>query len=244
MPAVLWNDLTPDVLLAMRAEGLDLALWPIGGLTPPAAGLPFGLGTRLAESLCHAVSATTGTPVLPTLPFGVPVESSGVAPKILLDFVESLLASVGEAGFNRIVIVNGVAINVFALETAAQSLRLSRPNHQVWVRNLWQVTPAIERVWSGETAVPEGAAPAALGHFLYPRLVPESSLDPAGVTPNMGSEFWDVLVSEWTRFVKRALIEGLKAAPEPTPAPPVFRAPGPATPEAGLFRRPSETTRP
>lgn len=237
MQAVLWHDLTPDVVQAMCAEGLDLVLWPIGGLTPPAPHLPFGLGTRLTEELCRAVSATTGTPVLPTLPYGVPGTCAGLAPRILLDCVEGVLSSLGESGFTRVVIVNGVAENLFALETAAQSLRLVQANWSIWVRNLWQVTPAIERVWAGEANVPASAAPAALGHFLFPQSVREPVLETVGVTAAMGAELWDVLVAEWIRFVKRALAERLKAAPEPALAP-VPQPVSTCASELALFRPP------
>ncbi len=70
MKPVLWEELTWEIVRDMRTDGVDIVLFPIGSTEQHGPHLPLNVDTLCAQTVAHAVSARTGVPVLPALPFG------------------------------------------------------------------------------------------------------------------------------------------------------------------------------
>jgi hypothetical protein len=63
-------DMTWPMIQAIVEHGETLCILPVGATEQHGRHLPTGTDTISAEALCHAASARTGVPVLPTVSVG------------------------------------------------------------------------------------------------------------------------------------------------------------------------------
>ncbi len=118
-----------------------------------------------------------------------------------------------------------------AIESALQTLRARYPEFLCVAKPMWEATLQTREAWHNDALQPDlqphaGLAETALVQFLAPHLIngtpphspPQNERvfptlsneicgNPAQATPQLGAELFEALVSGWTRFVKRALIE-------------------------------------
>lgn len=255
---LLWADLPHDELRARRDDNaLEIALLPVGGMSPHGAHLPTGTDTILVETLCYAISVQTGFCVLPAIALGVSrgVASLGIAPATLALLVQDVVQAALDFGVKRIVILSANAENLPAIESALQTLRARHPHFMGVAKPLWDATLQTRDAWHQETNSPHaGLAETALMQYLAPALVlaappaepptPEPIFpanpnqingSPQAATPELGEQLFEALVVGWTRFVKRASLENAE-----TPTRASVAAPEPQNGYAtkGLFRAP------
>ena len=230
MKPVLWAELPITDLQARRDDGVNAVLLPIGGTSPHGAHLPTGCDSLLVESLCHAISARTAVPVLPTISFGVSARADALSlsPATLTALVYDTLEAVLNFGVRRVIILSGNAENMPAIECALQTLRARRTELFAVAKVLWDATPQTRDAWHNDDANPHaGLAETALAQYLAlhltdaapPNLPPKQERvfadesapyrgAPSSATTELGAELFEALAAGWTRFVKRALIEG------------------------------------
>ena len=72
MKPFLWAELTWEQIRDMRADGVDMVIFPVGSTEQHGPHLPLNVDTLCAETVAHAISTRTSVPVLPALPFGCP----------------------------------------------------------------------------------------------------------------------------------------------------------------------------
>ena len=114
-----------------------------------------------------------------------------------------------------------------AIESALQTLHARHAELFAVAKVLWDATPGTREAWHQDAPTPHaGLAETALVQYLAPHLAgaapPNSPPQnervfpaevesycgaPSSATAELGAELFEALVSSWTRFVKRALME-------------------------------------
>ncbi|HEY9156269.1 MAG TPA: creatininase family protein, partial [Opitutaceae bacterium] len=125
-----WAELTWEEIGARVAKGADAAILPCGAIEQHGPHLGTGMDAMLAEKVCETVSARTGVPVLPTLPFGCSLGHSrrwpgtlSLQPQTLISVVAEIGDWLHDAGFKRLFLVNAHVTNAAPLRCALEVLR-------------------------------------------------------------------------------------------------------------------------
>ena len=176
---VLWADLTWEDIRAMRADGVDIVLFPIGSTQQHGLHLPLGVDTLCAEIIAHAVSARTAVPVLPALLFGCALGETrrwpgtlSLSPATLSRVVCEILEDVIAYGFTRILMINGHISNVAPLQCALETLRAKFPDLQIAQKHIGEISAPVNSAYQADTiSAHGGAAETALMLHLAPQLV-------------------------------------------------------------------------
>jgi creatinine amidohydrolase len=177
---VRWELLTwPEIENLLHDQPREVALLPVGATEQHGPHLPTGTDTVIATELCHAVSARTGAPVLPSLAIGCSY-GHGTAfpgtishpPERLADVVRDAVEWVAASGVRRVLAVNGHFGNQAALAVAGDHLRHQHPELRFGVLNWWTLTPSItaETLVDGDD-IHANRAETALMMALAPELV-------------------------------------------------------------------------
>jgi len=176
---VLWADLTWEEIRAMRADGVDMVIFPIGSTEQHGPHLPLGVDTLSAEIVAHVVSARTAVPVLPTLPFGCALGHTrhwpgtlSLSPETLSRVVCEVLEDVIAYGFTRILMMSGQIPNAAPLRSALEILRAKFPDLQIAQKHVFEVSLPVKAAYEADaTSAHAGAAETALLLHLAPQLV-------------------------------------------------------------------------
>jgi creatinine amidohydrolase len=160
MTPILWEWLTWEEVGALRAEGMDMAILPVGSTEQHGPHLTLNVDTLSAESVARGVSGQTGVPVLPTLPYGAAWGHTAKWPGTLSlspATVTQTVVEIGEwllaaSGFTRLLILNGHITNFAPLRTALETLRFRHPEMRVAVRNLWEISPRVTSVYTADAS--------------------------------------------------------------------------------------------
>ncbi len=70
MTPILWEWLTWEEVGALCRSGMDMAILPVGSTEQHGPHLSLNVDTLSAGTVAKGVSAQTGVPVLPALPYG------------------------------------------------------------------------------------------------------------------------------------------------------------------------------
>lgn len=155
MAHVRWGELTRTDL----AERTDsVVLLPTGATEQHGSHLPVDTDTSHAAAVAEAAAERDGDAlVLPALPYGYSPHHGGAAGTVslssetFLGVVGDVLTSLGDAGFHRIVVVNGHGGNRALLKTAASDFRAER-DRSVAVVSFWDLaSDVIEATRKSET---------------------------------------------------------------------------------------------
>jgi creatinine amidohydrolase len=125
-----WADLTWEEVDSLRRGGMDMVLLPVGSTEQHGPHLPLNVDTMLAEAVTEAVSASTGVPVLPVLPYGCALGHTrrwpgtiSLSPGTLTQVVVEVLEDVIAFGFTRVLVLSGHVTNAAPLRCALEILR-------------------------------------------------------------------------------------------------------------------------
>jgi creatinine amidohydrolase len=179
MKPLLWAELTWEQIAAMRAEGVDMVLFPVGSTEQHGPHLPLNVDTLSAEIVAHAVSAQTGVPVLPTLPFGCALGHTrhwpgtlSLSPQTLTAVVHEVLEDVIAYGLHRVLILSGHVTNAAPLRCALEELRATHPQLQIAQKHLCEASLRIKSIYESDAEDwHANAAETALMLHLAPDLV-------------------------------------------------------------------------
>lgn len=137
-----WSELTWSEIPAALAAVNHAAILPVGATEQHGPHLGCGVDFVIAEELCLAVSARTGVPVLPTLPYGCSMGHSkrwpgtiSVQPVTLIELVKQIGDWAYHSGVRRLFIVNAHVGNYAPLRCALEMLRAEHDDLMVTVIN-------------------------------------------------------------------------------------------------------------
>jgi creatinine amidohydrolase len=148
--AIEWQSLTWEEIGALHASGVELALLPVGATEQHGPHLGCGVDTICASEIAAAVSAQTGVPVLPALPYGCSLGHSrrwpgtlSIEPHTLSDIIVQIFSWLRGFGFRRLVLVNGHVTNFAPLRCALEIIRSKFDDAMVAIRNLAEISPRV-----------------------------------------------------------------------------------------------------
>lgn len=156
---ILWEELTWEQLTALREQGMNLVILPVGATEQHGLHLPVGVDTLSAIAVAHGVSAQTGIPVLPALPYGCSLGHSkkwagtiSLRPETLAKLVLEIAEWVYSAGFNRLLLLNGHVTNWAPLRCGLENVRHTYPDLRIALRSLWEISPQIHQLYHQDAA--------------------------------------------------------------------------------------------
>jgi creatinine amidohydrolase len=156
---VLWEELTWEQITELRDRGTNLVILPVGATEQHALHLPVGVDTFSATAVAHGVSAQTGIPVLPTLPYGCSMGHSkkwagtiSLRPETLAAIALEIAEWVYSAGFTRILLLNGHVTNWAPLRCGLENIRHTYPDLRIALRSIWEISPQIHEFYHSDAA--------------------------------------------------------------------------------------------
>lgn len=179
MKPLLWAELTWEQIRDMRADGVDMVIFPVGSTEQHGPHLPLNVDTLCAETVARAVSARTAVPVLPALPFGCALGHArfwpgtlSLSPQTLSLVVREVLEDAIAYGFTRILILSGHMMNQAPLRCALEELREAHPALQIAQKHLCEASSRVKAAYesdaqdwhanAGETALMMHLAPQSV----------------------------------------------------------------------------------
>jgi creatinine amidohydrolase len=146
---VLFDELPWPAIAELIESGETLAVLPVGATEQHGRHLPASTDADIATAICHAASAQTGAPVLPTLRLGSSQAHTtkwpgtlSLPPRLLVELVVELARWVGASGFTRLLILNAHVGNVAPLKVAVDEIRAAGPL-RVGLVSWYDLTPEI-----------------------------------------------------------------------------------------------------
>ena len=181
---LLWSDRTWEEIPGDLARAAGAALLPVGATEQHGPHLGCGMDFVLADTLCRAVSARTGVPMLPTLPYGCSLGHSrrwpgtiALDPLVMTELVRQIGAQAYHSGVRRLFLVNGHVTNAAPLRCALELLRAAHDDLMVALVNTATVS---ERVRAAHFADADdwhaNRAETSLMRFLQPDLIDEAAI--------------------------------------------------------------------
>ena len=156
---VLWEELTWEQITALRDRGMNTVILPIGATEQHALHLPVGVDTLSAMAVAHGVSAATGIPVLPALPYGCSLGHSkkwagtiSLRPETLSVLILEIAEWVVSAGFTRLVLLNSHVTNWAPLRCGLENARHQYPDLRIALRSLWEISSTIHDFYHHDAA--------------------------------------------------------------------------------------------
>lgn len=155
---VLWEWLTWEEIGTLRESGMDMAILPVGSTEQHGPHLSLNVDTLSADTVARGVSANTGIPVLPALPYGAAWGHTTKWPGTLSlspATVTQTVVEIGEwllqaSGFTRLLILNGHYTNFAPLRVALETLRFRHPEMRVALRSLWEISPRVTEIYTAD----------------------------------------------------------------------------------------------
>ena len=181
---VRWAELTWEEIGEHVARGHDAVILPCGATEQHGPHLGTGMDTMLAEKVCAAVSAQTGVPVLPTLPFGCSLGHShrwpgtlSLQPQTLISVITEIGDWLHAAGFKRLFLVNAHATNAAPLRCALEVLRSQHDDLMIALINTATLSPRVQKTFFADAEDwHANAAETAVTMALAPELVRSKAL--------------------------------------------------------------------
>jgi creatinine amidohydrolase len=176
---ILWQSMTWQEIAQLREQGMDAAILPVGATEQHGPHLATSVDSVTAERLAHAVSAETGVPVLPTLPYGCSLGHSrrwpgtlSLQPQTLIDVIVQIGEWAHAAAVRRLIIINGHVTNFAPLRCALEVLRSKFDDLLIAIRNVGDVSQRVRTEFYADAEDwHANAAETALMLELAPELV-------------------------------------------------------------------------
>jgi creatinine amidohydrolase len=120
---------------------MDMVILPVGAVEQHSLHLPLNVDYLLPDQIARAVSAETGVPVMPPIPYGHSSNHAGfpgtfsLRPETLQLVVEELCGWVYDCGFRKVLFLNGNLPNQFPLQCAVINLITKHPDFRLRTLN-------------------------------------------------------------------------------------------------------------
>ena len=155
----LWQDLTWQELPPLLETAGKAAILPVGATEQHGPHLGNGVDFIIAEKLCAEVSAKTGVPMLPTLPYGCSLGHSrrwpgtiALTPVLMIELVKQIGDWAYHSGVRRLFIVNAHVTNAAPLRCALEMLRAEHDDLMVAVINTATLSARVRDAHSADAA--------------------------------------------------------------------------------------------
>jgi creatinine amidohydrolase len=155
---VIYDELTAPAVKALIDSGMEMAIMPTGATEQHGPHLPLNVDYLCAYRIALGVSAETGVPVLPALPFGHSGGHSGfpatlsLRPETFQRVVEEIAEWAYDTGFRRLLFLNGHLPNLPPLSCAVVNLRVRHPDYKVQAMSWWDITPELQKRMYGDSS--------------------------------------------------------------------------------------------
>jgi creatinine amidohydrolase len=146
---VLWATLSWPELESLAARPPHMVIWPVGSIEQHGRHLPVDVDVRNCWEVARGVSARTGVPLMPALPFGDSRYWEGwpgtltLQPETMVQVMLDVCDGVVRTGFRRLVLLNGHIGNNPALALIESKIRERFPALQVRSISWWDVSPRV-----------------------------------------------------------------------------------------------------
>jgi creatinine amidohydrolase len=146
---VLWAKLRWPQLEELATQPPHMVIWPLGTTEQHGRHMPTDVDIRNCWEVAEGVSARTGIPLLPGLPFGDSRYWEGwpgtltLQPDTVIAVLSEVIAGVVETGFRRVLLLNGHIGNGPVLALAESRIRELFPQIQVRVLSWWDVSQRV-----------------------------------------------------------------------------------------------------
>lgn len=150
--AILLDELSHPQVKALLDGGMDMVIIPVGAVEQHSLHLPLNVDYFLATEIAKAVSARTGVPLLPALPYGHSSNHAGfpgtfsLRPETFQRVVEELCDWVHACSFRKVLFLNGNLPNQFPLQCAIANCVTRHPDFRMRAMNWWDIHPEV-REW-------------------------------------------------------------------------------------------------
>lgn len=154
MQPVRWDNLTWEGIRSLQTDGMKMAILPVGSTEQHGPHLPLNVDTVLAEEVALAVSANTGVPVLPVLPYGCALGHTrhwpgtiSLSPGTLILVVREILEDIIAYGFTKLLILSGHVTNAAPLRCALEMIRERHPHVQIAQKHLMEASGRVKAAY-------------------------------------------------------------------------------------------------
>lgn len=154
-----WELMTSPEIGDLVAQGMDLAILPVGATEQHGPHLATGCDTVSPEAIAWRVAERTGAVVLPALPYGISLGhrdrwpgTISLHPQTLIQIVLEIGRWVTASGFTRLIMLNGNGPNVPPLECARIQLRYEFPRCRFRVLSLFDISPRVQQHYFSDAA--------------------------------------------------------------------------------------------
>ena len=174
-----WEEL-PDDLSAVAGA----AILPIGATEQHGPHLGCGMDFVLVDRLCRDVSARTGVPILPTLPYGCSLGHSqrwagtiALDPVLMIELVTQIGTWAYHSGVRRLFLVNAHVTNAAPLRCALEVLRAAHDDLMIAAIDTATVSERVRAVhFADANDWHANEAETALMMAIAPQMVREARL--------------------------------------------------------------------
>ena len=117
---------------------------PLGSIEQHGPHLPISTDTIIAEYLANQLTKKISSYALPAIPYGVSFEhrpffNISISNDVLSELLSQVCISLGENGFNQIIILNGHRGNMGVLQYIPQIVERNNPKVNVFGINYWHL---------------------------------------------------------------------------------------------------------
>lgn len=117
---------------------------PLGSIEQHGPHLPISTDTIIAEYLANQLTKKISSYALPGIPYGVSFEhrpffNISISNDVLSELLSQICISLGENGFNQIIILNGHRGNMGVLQYIPQIVERNNPKVNVFGINYWHL---------------------------------------------------------------------------------------------------------
>jgi creatinine amidohydrolase len=117
---------------------------PLGSIEQHGPHLPISTDTIIAEYLANQLTKKISSYALPGIPYGVSFEhrpffNISISNDVLSELLSQVCISLGENGFNQIIILNGHRGNMGVLQYIPQIVERNNPKVNVFGINYWHL---------------------------------------------------------------------------------------------------------
>jgi creatinine amidohydrolase len=189
-----WDMMTSDEIGRVVAEGMDLAIFPVGATEQHGPHLATGCDTISPEEVAWRVSERTGAVVLPAMPFGLSLGHTdrwpgtiSLHPQTLTQTMVEIGRWVVASGFKKMIFLSGNGPNAPPLESARIQLRYEFPRCRFRVLSLFDATPRLATAYTRDALdLHANQAETSILMHLRPEMVRGDELvDEPDITPGL-----------------------------------------------------------
>lgn len=146
----LFDELSHPQVKALIDGGMRMAMLPVGAVEQHSLHLPLNVDYLVATEITRAVSAETGVPVLPALPYGHSSNHTGfpgtfsLRPETFQKVIEELADWSYGMGLRKLVFVNGNLPNQFPLQCAIINVTTKYSDFRLRNINWWDINAELQ----------------------------------------------------------------------------------------------------